>query len=73
MHVYARFEDCGRVELAVGMAWGLILQVVKSVALILFYYSFSISLTFYNKWVLMVSRCQGRLWYQPAGPKLPAN
>ena len=30
------------------------LEAAKTVALILFYYSFSISLTFYNKWILTV-------------------
>lgn len=49
------------------MAWGLLLQVVKNVALILFYYSFSISLTFYNKWVLMVSK------WQPVSDQLDRN
>ena len=34
----------------------LLLQALKTLSLVLFYYSFSISLTFYNKWILMVSR-----------------
>lgn len=35
------------------MGWFLLVQVVKTISLILFYYSFSISITFYNKWILM--------------------
>ena len=34
---------------------GVLLQACKTVSLVLFYYSFSISLTFYNKWILTVS------------------
>ena len=33
----------------------LLLQASKTLSLVLFYYFFSISLTFYNKWILMVS------------------
>ncbi len=37
------------------MCFYLLLQTLKTFGLVSFYYSFSISLTFYNKWVLMVS------------------
>ena len=33
----------------------LIVQAVKTAGLVAFYYCFSISLTFYNKWILTVS------------------
>jgi hypothetical protein len=33
----------------------LFLQASKTLSLVVFYYFFSISLTFYNKWILMVS------------------
>ena len=36
----------------------LLLQAGKTVGLVLFYYCFSITLTFYNKWILTVSAVQ---------------
>lgn len=36
-----------------------LLQSLKAIGLVLFYYFFSITLTFYNKWILMVTRLPG--------------
>lgn len=48
------------------MAWILFVQIVKTLSLILFYYCFSISITFYNKWILAVSElCIYSKWSTP--------
>ena len=36
-----------------------LLRSLKAIGLVLFYYFFSITLTFYNKWILMVTRLPG--------------
>ena len=36
-----------------------LLQSLKAIGLVIFYYFFSISLTFYNKWILMVTTLAG--------------
>ena len=41
------------------MNMGVIVQALKTVGLVAFYYCFSISLTFYNKWILTVSLLTG--------------
>lgn len=48
-----------------------LLQSLKTIGLVLFYFFFSISLTFYNKWILMVTILAGSQKSNNRPPSLP--